>query len=183
MSEPFLGEIKMFGGNYAPVNWAFCNGQILSLMDYDALYSLLGSTYGGDGRVTFALPDMRGRVPIHFGTGVGLATRIIGQRFGVEGVTLEEKHIPEHTHNFMASSNTAESPEPSYCFLGTPPVESKLTPSTINFYTEYDSQYDYHLNDGAIEQVGEGFAHENRMPYLSINFIICMRGTYPVRGS
>lgn len=181
MSDPFIGEIKMFAGNYAPRYWAYCDGQIISVASNQALASLLGNFYGGDGRTTFALPDMRGRIPVHFGQGPGLSNRVIGQRIGAEVIRLTSDNIPSHNHNFMASLNTAGSIEP-IGVLGTPPEDSNLNPKTINLYSEYDSQHDYTMNNNAITAVGGNDYHENRMPYFAINFIICLLGTYPQRN-
>ncbi|MDF1642497.1 phage tail protein, partial [Thalassolituus oleivorans] len=104
MSEPFVGEIRMFAGNFAPRGWAFCDGQLMAVSQNDALFSLLGTVYGGDGRTTFGLPDMRGRLPVHQGQGPGLSLRRLGARYGEENVTLTVNEIPPHSHGFMAST-------------------------------------------------------------------------------
>src|SRR3954468_21133588 len=103
MADPYIGEIRMFGGNFAPAGWAFCSGQLIPISENDTLFNLIGTTYGGDGQSTFALPDLRGRVPIHMGTGPGLSTHIIGEAAGVESVTLLTQNMPPHTHAMVAS--------------------------------------------------------------------------------
>ena len=107
MADPYVGEIKMFSGNFAPRNWAFCEGQLIPISENNTLFSLLGTRYGGDGRTNFALPDLRGRLPLHFGTGPGLTPKLIGERRGVETVLLTMDEIPSHKHNVQASSETA----------------------------------------------------------------------------
>jgi len=113
MSEPFIAEIGIFAGNFAPRGWAFCNGQILPISQNTALFSLVGTTYGGDGRTTFALPNLQGRAPMHPGTGPGLTTRRLGQSGGVETVTLSEAQMPSHTHTMQASTGMALDDDPA----------------------------------------------------------------------
>src|SRR5437868_3362158 len=113
MSQPFVGEIRMFGGNFAPAGWAFCNGQLLAISENDTLFNLIGTTYGGDGQNTFALPDLRGRVPVHMGQGPGLSNYIIGQNGGVETVTVTIAQIPQHTHPAMAQSEPGNQTSPT----------------------------------------------------------------------
>ncbi|MBD3756388.1 MAG: phage tail protein, partial [Gammaproteobacteria bacterium] len=108
MSEPFVGEIRMFAGNFAPRGWAFCDGQLLAVSQNDALFSLLGTIYGGDGRTTFGLPDMRGRIPVHQGSGPGLSPRRLGSKSGAETETLTVNQMPSHTHFFLADKNPAD---------------------------------------------------------------------------
>ncbi len=167
MSEPYLGEIKMFAGNFAPRGWALCDGQLLPISSYDALFSLLGTTYGGDGRSTFGLPDMRGRIPVHAGWGPGLSDRSLGERGGVEVVALSTPEAPLHSHTLAADTNAATTADPrgqvpanapgalSYA-QGTPDVKMASTAST-----------------------GGLAAHENRMPFQCINYIIALAGIYP----
>ncbi len=172
MSEPYTGEIRMFGGNFAPVKWAICMGQLLNITNYQALYSLLGSAYGGDGRVSFGLPDMRGRIPVHAGNGPGLTPRSIGQLYGTESVQLEESTIPNHTHSIQVSDSAASATTASNRVLARqymyedPPGSIAQSP----------------LAAGTIGNEGENQAHENRMPFLSIQFIICLEGLYPQRS-
>jgi microcystin-dependent protein len=112
MSNPYVGEIRMFGGNFAPIGWAFCNGQLLPISEFETLFNLIGTTYGGDGQSTFAVPDLRGRAMIHQGTGPGLSTYVIGQAAGVEQVTLTTNQIPAHTHVPLGVTGGGNSPSP-----------------------------------------------------------------------
>ncbi|MBU2871896.1 tail fiber protein [Colwellia sp. E2M01] len=177
MSEAFLGEIRMFAGNFAPRQWAFCDGQILAISQNDALFSLLGTTYGGDGITLFALPDMRGRLPVHQGTGPGLTNKFIGAHYGSERVTLTSEQMPTHKHEFKATVNTATASDPtnsvlaaqidgdmSYYSSTTPPATTQL------------------LSQNTVSSVGGGQSHSNLMPSLCLNFIIAMFGTYPSRN-
>ena len=120
MSEPFVGKIRMFAGNFAPRGWAFCDGQLLAVSQNDALFSLLGTIYGGDGRTTFGLPDLRGRIPIHAGTGPGLSPRSLGNKAGTEIETLTVNQIPSHTHSWQATSDDAQDRSP----IGNAPAKS-----------------------------------------------------------
>src|SRR6266545_636382 len=113
MADPFIGEIRMFGGNFAPLGWAFCNGQLLAISQYDALFALIGTTYGGDGQTTFALPNLQGRIPIHMGTGGGLSPRTIGESSGTETVTLTVDQLPMHDHQFVGTTSAASVASPA----------------------------------------------------------------------
>ena len=172
MSEPFVGEIRMFAGNFAPRGWALCDGQLLAISQNDALFSLLGTIYGGDGRTTFALPDMRGRVPIHTGHGPGLSNRRLGAKTGTEFITLTANHLPSHSHAVMASSDIGNAPNPEDNTLAAAtsidPYISNETPSTA-------------LNANAVASVGGNRRHTNLMPFLCVNFIIALFGIYPSR--
>jgi len=173
MSEPFVGEIKMFGGNFAPRGWALCDGQLLAVSQNDALFSLLGTIYGGDGRTTFALPDMRGRVPIHQGHGPGLSSRQIGSRFGTETETLTQAQMPAHTHDFVASDNPTSSGYPASNLLSNADGE--------NMYSAAAATHDRSLNEATVSSTGGGQAHDNMMPFQCVNFIIALVGIYPSR--
>ena len=173
MSDPYIGEIRMFAGNFAPKNWALCDGQILAVAEHTALFSLLGAAYGGDGRTSFGLPDLRGRLPMHFGQGSGLTPRALGQRFGSETVTLTDATVPPHNHFFMASEAEATDGLVSGNILGT-------TPDGDNFYI--DSGTMVNLLPETIQSAGGGKAHPNLMPFLCINFIISLKGQYPPRN-
>lgn len=174
MSDPFLGQVIAVGFTFAPVGWAFCNGQLLSIAQNDALYNLLGTTYGGDGVTTFGLPDLRGRVPLNQGTGPGLSSYVLGQSAGVETVTLASGNLPKHTH----TAGTAKSP-------GTTNVPSASTvlsdegPGTpvITTYTAFANQQP--LVGTTIGPAGSTLPHENRPPLLAINFVIALQGIYP----
>jgi microcystin-dependent protein len=176
MSEPFIAEIIMFGANWAPRSWARCDGQLLPVAQNTALFSLIGTIYGGDGRTTFALPDLRGRVPIHEGTGLGLTPRTIGQRSGEENVTLTVQEMPAHNH---AASFHTESK------LGTNPLNptNKLFASG-NSYADPDPGDNRTLAPEAIsmQNTGGNQSHRNMQPYLVVNFIIALQGLYPSRS-
>jgi len=161
MSQPYIGEIRMFGGNFAPVGWAFCDGSLLNIDDYDTLFVLVGTTYGGDGQSTFALPDLRGRLPIHAGTGPGLTTRVQGQQLGNETVTLGITQIPNHGHRGLgAAGQTTGRPNNAYPtrggFFGPAAVPTPNTQAT-----------------------GANQPHNNLQPSLAGNFIISLFGIYP----
>ncbi len=169
MSEPFLAEVKIVGFNFAPRGWAFCDGQLLPINQNQSLYSLLGTTYGGDGRTSFALPDMRGRTPIHIGNG-----HKRGQKGGEETHTLASNEMPQHDHQLRASSTDGDAPIPTNFILA----------RTANqLYANYTTQSDLvSLKSGSIPNVGGGQAHENMQPYLAVNFIIALQGLFPSRN-
>ncbi len=172
MSEPFVGEVRMFAGNFAPRGWAFCDGQLLAVSQNDALFSLLGTIYGGDGRTTFGLPDLRGRVPIHAGSGPGLSPRRLGAKAGSEKETLTVNQMPSHTHPLSATTSAAVSRDA----LG----DALATPIFGDVYTDQiDPQ---NMSTSAITNVGGSRSHTNLMPYLCINFIIALVGIYPSRN-
>jgi microcystin-dependent protein len=177
MSEYFIGEIRMFGGTFAPLDWAFCNGQTLSISQNDVLYSLIGVTYGGDGVSTFNLPDLQGRVPIHMGTGTGLTTRIIGNKVGTETVTLQTTNLPQHNHTLSASSasTNATAVPANTKVLGTATGNLTLYVSTNTASTV--------MNSASISaSAGGGTSHDNMAPTLCVNFIIALAGIYPTRS-
>ncbi len=174
--DPFIGEIRMFAGNFAPRGWAFCDGQILSIAQYSALFSLLGTTYGGDGRTTFALPDLRGRVPMHAGSGPGLTNRPQGQSGGSETNTLTVNQMPSHTHTATANNPVYDDEANSDDPTGTYPAVSGE-----NMYSDQTS------GDGAIPEVtignsGGGQAVNNMQPYVTVRFIIALQGIFPSRN-
>lgn len=165
MGTPYIGEIRMFGGNFAPAGWAFCNGQLLAIAENDALFALIGTTYGGDGEQTFALPDLRGRLPLHITTGYPL-----GQAGGSESVTLTLNQIPNHSHIPQASSQAGGASDPT----GNVWAGSSLNQFTTDVPTVPGS-----MNSGAIAAAGGGQPHENMMPYLTVSFIISLFGIFP----
>ncbi|MDF1606912.1 tail fiber protein [Hoeflea sp. YIM 152468] len=171
MSEPFVGEIRMFAGNFAPRGWAFCDGQLLAVSQNDALFSLLGTIYGGDGRTTFGLPDMRGRLPIHAGHGPGLSERRLGAKGGAETVTLTVNQLASHTHQMQASASLGNSPDPVTRVVG----------RAASFFVYRPQEADGNMATSAITQVGGSRSHTNLMPYLCINYIIALFGIYPSR--
>ncbi len=165
MSEPFIAEIRIFAGNFAPRGWAFCDGQLLPIAQNTALFSLIGTTYGGDGRSTTALPDLQGRAPMHPGRGPGLTARRLGQRVGSETVNLSEAQIPSHTHTLRGLTRPAGP--------GGPTSTSSLARSTRG--KAYHSDTTNNLVEFASENLsttGGGQAHANLQPYLTLNFII-----------
>lgn len=168
MSEPFVGEIRMFAGNFAPRGWAFCDGQLLAVSQNDALFSLLGTIYGGDGRTTFGLPDLRGRIPIHAGQGPGLSARRLGAKAGAENETLTVNQLPSHTHTLHASADPTTTPNPQGNVLG------EATADRI-----YDATPDANMASSAITSIGGSRSHSNLQPYLCINYIIALFGIYP----
>jgi len=171
MSEPFVGEIRMFAGNFAPRGWAFCDGQLLAVSQNDALFSLLGTIYGGDGRTTFGLPDLRGRIPIHAGHGPGLSERRLGAKGGAEKVTLTVNQLPSHTHPMRAQTGFANETEPN---------DNILAQSTgAQLYFQADPIQN--LASASIANTGGSRSHTNLMPYLCIHFIIALVGIYPSR--
>lgn len=171
MSEPFVGEITMFAGNFAPRGWAFCDGQLLAVSQNDALFSLLGTIYGGDGRTTFGLPDLRGRIPIHAGSGPGLTPRQLGSKSGEENVMLTVSEMPSHSHQLTASAATADSRDPV----------PDLVFATAQADTYVEDLTAANMNASAISSVGGGQSHSNLMPFTCIHFIIALFGIYPSR--
>ncbi len=167
MAEPFLGSILLFGGNFAPQGWAMCDGQILPINQNTALFSLLGTTYGGNGVTTFALPDLRGRVPIGFGTGTGLSAYSEGQTGGVESVTLTSGQMPAHQHLQPASNGDEGTNRPN----GAVPARGGV------YATSSDGS-----SFAPTSSVGAGQAHENRQPFLALNYIIALQGIFPSRN-
>lgn len=171
MSEPFIGEMKMFAGNFAPRSWAFCDGQLLAVSQNEALFSLLGTIYGGDGRRTFGLPDMRGRIPIHVGNGPGLSPRSIGGRGGAEREMLTVDGIPPHTHAQHAATQPAGRADPSGALRA--PFDELSNESALGFVT---------MASDTIGPAGGDQAHSNLQPFLCVNFIIALFGIYPSRN-
>ena len=173
MSEPFVGEIRMFAGNFAPGGWAFCDGQLLAVSQNDALFSLFGTIYGGDGQATFGLPDLRGRLPIHAGLGPGLTARRLGELGGQEDVTLTTNQLPSHGHPLQASKGAANTQ--------TPNATSALATaqSQVYFNNLLGPQA---LRGNAISGVGGSQGHTNLMPSLCVHFIVALFGIYPSRN-
>jgi microcystin-dependent protein len=177
MSDAFIAEIRMVGFNFPPKNWAQCDGQVLPIAQNTALFSLLGTTYGGNGTSNFALPDLRGRIPIHTGQGPGLSDYVQGQKAGVENVTLTTNQIPAHNHGGTLFANSA---------TGTATSPTGLVPSApagVNprFAKMYSSAATDTTNSTALVSQGGGQAHSNLMPYLSVLFVICQFGVFPAR--
>lgn len=172
MSEPFLGQIKIFGSNFAPRNYAFCDGQLLPIAQYTALFSILGTTFGGDGRTTFGLPNLQGRAAMHPGRGPGLTDQRLGEKGGMDTVTLSEAQIPAHDHVFNIHSGGSNSNDPSNAAL-----------ANSRGFTIYSSNTDTsNMAAAALSSTGGGQAHDNHQPYLGLNFIIALQGSYPSRS-
>jgi microcystin-dependent protein len=165
LSEPFLAEVRIVGFNFAPRGWAFCDGQILPINQNQSLYSLLGTTYGGDGRTSFALPDMRGRTPIHVGSG-----HKQGQKSGEETHSLSTNEIPSHNHTGVASSATADQSAPGGNLL------AKTGDNT------YGASASTTLDSGSLTHTGSGQGHENMQPWLAVYFCIALSGLFPSRN-
>lgn len=172
MSEPFVAEIKMFAGNFAPRGWAFCNGQLLPVSQNTGLFALLGTNYGGNGKTTFGLPDLQGRAPMQTGQGLGLSRRDVGDFDGVNAVTLNEYQMPNHTHSAQASESDANENAPS------PSVVLATTPSQLTYADGPPTQ----LAADTLAVTGGGLPHDNMQPFLTINFIIALTGIFPQRS-
>lgn len=173
MSEPFVGEVRMFAGNFAPRGWAFCDGQLLAVSQNDALFSLLGTIYGGDGRTTFGLPDIRGRIPLHAGSGPGLSPRRLGAKSGAEKETLTVNQLPSHSHSLTGNSADASQTNPSNNAL------AKSNPAAGMYTT---SSATVSLSSNAVSSIGGSRSHTNLMPFVCINYIIALFGIYPSRN-
>lgn len=171
MSDPYIGEIRMFGGNFAPEGWQLCDGSTLAISDYEALYTLLGTTYGGDGQISFKVPDLRGRWPVHQGSLAGVSTPL-GQAAGTESVTLLLSQMPPHTHALKATASAATTANPAGATL------AQTTPASL--YLDDDAGVP--MAGQALGIAGGGQPHENRSPYLAVNFIISLYGIYPPRS-
>lgn len=172
MGEPFIGEIRMFGGNFAPAGWAFCDGQLMPISQNDALFILVGTMYGGDGQSTFGLPNLKGRLPMHFGQGPGISQSYqMGEMAGVESVTLTAQQIPVHNHAFLASGDGGQQAQPGGAYY------AQL--SSGKLYTASDQTPTFNLNAGVLSPVGGSQPHDNMMPYLCISFIMSLYGIFP----
>jgi microcystin-dependent protein len=168
-ADPFIGQIDIVGFNFEPVGWAFCDGRLVAISENDALFSLIGTTYGGDGQQTFALPDLRSRMAIGMGQGLGLPNHVIGENAGQEQVTLNLNQLPTHSHPAVGSSAVASA-------LG--PGGSTWAATTVYLYSSTGSNLVV-MNTGEISAAGGGQPHDNRSPYLAMNFIISLFGIYP----
>jgi len=170
MAQPYIGEIRMFAGNFAPAGWALCNGQVVAIADNDTLFQLIGTTYGGDGQSTFALPDLRGRVPVHMGSGPTGTTYVLAEQGGVESVTLTTGQMPSHAHPLLASQSIATTANAANNLPGQAPA-----------YTPYISGFapNVALAAASVSVAGGSQPHANLQPYLCINFIISLFGIFP----
>ncbi len=182
MSEPFMGEIRMFAGNFAPKGWAFCNGDLVSIAENSALYALLGTAYGGDGRSTFGLPDMRGRVAVHAGRLPGGGNYERGQRGGAEYIQLSTAQMPSHEHNVTVKAKATASTGNQ----GSPVGHAWASDGAAAAFTYSDATPDQDMKDGSVvvegQDAGGSQPHENRPPYQTVNYIIAMVGLFPSRN-
>jgi microcystin-dependent protein len=167
MAQPYVGEIRMFAGNFAPAGWMFCEGQLLPISEYDTLFALIGTTYGGDGQSTFALPDLRGRIPIHQGGGFVLA-----ETGGAEQITLTVQQIPTHSHPFLGTSNTASGAAPG----GSVTLANAITATISPYGLDNPST---NMSPQMIGSVGGSQPHNNFQPYLCVDFIVSLFGIFP----
>ena len=164
MAQPYVGEIRMFGGNFAPAGWMFCEGQLLPISENETLFQLIGTTYGGDGQSTFGLPDLRGRIPVHQGNGLVLA-----EAAGVESVTLTTQQIPSHTHPILGAATAGNQVSPS----------GNLSANSTSVKPYINEDVDGNFATGAISSVGGSQPHTNFQPYLCVDFIISLFGIFP----
>jgi microcystin-dependent protein len=175
MSDPFVAEIRMFSGNFAPKGWAFCDGQMLPISQNTALFSLLGTTYGGDGRTIFGLPNLQGRAPMQPGHGPGLSSYSLGESGGTETVTLTEAQTPTHTHTLsgVTQPGTQFAPSPANSVLARSVGGNAYAPSASPSVS---------MSPASLSSSGGSQSHQNMQPYLTITFIIALQGVYPPRG-
>ena len=176
MSDPYIGEIRLFAGSFVPVGWLSCDGQIVAISDYDSLYNLIGTTYGGDGQVTFAVPNLAGRVPIHTGSN-GTSTYALADTGGVTEVTLTSNQIPSHTHPVIADGNAATTNNPSNAYFAKSAPQALYT--VPNSAANPDSPIFRTYNSSMLPSQGGSQPHDNMQPYLAVTYIICTYGTYP----
>ncbi len=177
MSEPFIAEIRIFAGSYAPRSWAFCNGQLMDINQNQVLFALISNIYGGDGRRNFALPNLQGRVPMHPGRGPGLTPRILGQAFGQEQVRLTVDQMASHTHTMRGSEDTGTTTNPTNQSLATFPAGRGGAPNT---YQSAPADW-VQMASSILGNSGGANAHYNLQPYLVLNYIIALDGIFPPR--
>lgn len=173
MSEPFIAEIRIFACNFAPRSWAFCNGQLMPVAQNTALFSLVGTTYGGDGRTTFGLPDLQGRAPMHPGRGPGLTSRRLGERTGAETASLTDSQLASHSHSARGSENTAVASAPANNYI------ARGGGRGASVYLNADTSVGLSKE---LLPTGGGAAHNNMQPYLALNYVIALQGLYPSRS-
>jgi microcystin-dependent protein len=174
MADPFVAEIRIFAGNFAPKGWATCDGQLLPLSQNTALFSLLGTTYGGNGQTTFALPNLQGAAPMQHGQGQGLSMRDLGEQGGEQAVTLLQTEMPVHSHSLIGTNQLQQLPDPS---------NHTLARANANAYVQNPSQGSFtQMNQSALGSTGGNQPHNNMPPYLTLTFIIALQGVFPARG-
>lgn len=180
MADAYIGEIRVFAGNFAPKGWALCNGQLMSIAQNTALFSILGVQYGGDGKTTFALPNLMGSAPMGQGSGQGLTPRTVGQKVGSSTVTLIEPEIPAHTHVPQAINDAANTPTPTNNYWSQPPLEG---PPGLEVQSPvYNPTPNTPMSPVALNVAGGSQPHNNMQPFLAMNYIICLQGEFPSRG-
>lgn len=179
MADAYIGEIRIFSGNFAPVNWALCNGQLLSISQNTALFSILGTQYGGNGTSTFALPNLNGAAPMHRGQGAGLTPRTVGEQVGVNSVALSASEMPRHTHAAQAYEIPGSSTEPANHYWAEAPAQGRPHPQQAPIYS---ANANVTMHPNALSAVGGGQPHNNMQPFLVMNFIICQYGIFPNRS-
>lgn len=175
MSEPFIGEVRIFPYNFNPRNWAYCNGGLISISQNPALFSIIGTVYGGDGRISMGLPNLKGRTPMNAGQAPGLSFYREGWYGGFEAVTLTQAEMPTHTHDTSAYLGLGDSESPANATLG-------IDQTPDNFFTASDSSKYTPMSASSLSNAGGGQPHENRQPYLAVNFYIALEGLYPSRN-
>lgn len=170
---PYVGELRIFAGNFAPVGWSFCEGQLMPISENETLFNLIGTTYGGDGEETFALPDLRGRIPLHMGQGPGIANNYqIGEKAGAEEVTLSPSQIPSHTHALLGSAGNGSQSTPESNVLASSTLARLYTGNTPNLA----------MAPNSISAAGGSMPHSNMQPYLCVNYIISLFGVFPTQN-
>ena len=170
MSDPFVGEIRMFGGSFAPAGWSFCDGQLMPISQNETLFNLIGTTYGGDGQETFALPNLQSRVPVHAGQGPGVSQNYtLGETFGVESVTLTTQQIPVHNHAFLCSLNTPNTTDPT----------NQVIAQSLQIHMFTEDATNRQMNAATMQPQGGSQPHDNMSPYLVVSFIISLFGLFP----
>lgn len=178
MADPFIGEIRVFAGNFAPQGWALCNGQLLSIQQNTALFSILGIAYGGNGTTNFALPNLMGSAPVHQGTGPGLTSRNVGSAFGEPVVTLAVNNLPRHTHLAQATTGEGSTGNPKDNFFAETPSAGRHGAQEPMYGTTANASF----SPQALSSSGGNQAHNNMQPYLGLNFIIALEGIFPNRS-
>ncbi|MBB4098241.1 phage tail protein [Sphingomonas kyeonggiensis] len=166
---PYVGELRIFAGTFAPLGWSFCEGQLLPISENETLFNLIGTTYGGDGQSTFGLPDLRGRVALHMGTGTGLMTYQIADKAGAEEVTLSPSQIPSHTHALLGSAGNGSQSTPENNVLASSTLARLYTGNTPSLA----------MAPNSISSIGGSQPHSNMQPYLCVNYIISLFGVFP----
>ncbi|HEX8626497.1 MAG TPA: tail fiber protein [Allosphingosinicella sp.] len=174
MAQPYIGEIRIFAGSFAPMGWMFCEGQLLPISEYDTLFAVIGTTYGGDGQETFALPDLRGRLPVHQGKGSSGTTYTIGEAAGVEEVTLTIQQMPAHSHPLLVSTASATQNAPAGSMPGNSP--------SMDLYRESNPNQGTNFNAQALTPRGGSQPHTNFQPYLCMSYILSLYGIFPTQS-